>query len=114
MADRVIVPINYIERRPGSDKYRIAGKGVTVDFLSLFIDDSDWPVERICANYDLTPAEVHAAWSFYYDHKAEIDRRRSEENERFDVAYAQDHERRERLRQQYREKTGQEYPPDTP
>jgi hypothetical protein len=30
-----IVPINYIERKPDSDKYRIVGKGVTVDFLSL-------------------------------------------------------------------------------
>jgi len=32
-------------------------------------------MERICANYGVTPAEVHAAWSFYYDHREEIDQR---------------------------------------
>jgi len=112
MADRVIVPINYIERKPNSDKYRVVGKGVTVDFLSLFIGDPAWPIERICEGYDLTPAEVYAAWSFYYDHKEEIDRRIAEESAAFDAAYAQDHERRERVRQRYREKTGHDYPPE--
>ncbi len=98
MAEHVIVPINYIERKPNSDKYRIVGKGVTVDFLSLFINDPEWPVERICENYNLTPAEVYAAWSFYYDHKAEIDRRLAEESARFDTAKAQDQGRQERVR----------------
>ena len=73
MTDQVIIPINYIERKPDSAKYRIVGKGVTVGFLAQFIDDPDWPLDRICANYGLTPAEVHAAWAFYYDHRAEID-----------------------------------------
>jgi uncharacterized protein (DUF433 family) len=73
MTDQTIIPINYIERKPDSSKYRIAGKGVTVEFLVLFIDDPDWPVERICDNFGLTPAEVHAAWAFYYDHQAKID-----------------------------------------
>ena len=79
MIEPVIVPINYIERKPGSDKYRVLGKGVTVDFLALFIDDSQWPVARISAEYDLTPAEIHAAWAVYYDHKAEIDKRHADE-----------------------------------
>lgn len=30
-------------------------------------------MERICENYGLTPAEVHSAWAFYYDHQSEID-----------------------------------------
>lgn len=71
----MIIPINYIERKPNSDKYRIVGKGVTVELLSRFIGDPDWSVERICENYGLTPAEVYAAWAFYYDHKLEIDDR---------------------------------------
>jgi uncharacterized protein (DUF433 family) len=98
LAEHVIVPINYIERKPNSDKYRIVGKGVTVDFLSLFINDPEWPVERICENYNLTPAEVYAAWSFYYDHKAEIDRRLAEESARSDTAKARDQGRQERVR----------------
>lgn len=68
-----IIPINYIERKPDSQKYRVVGKGVTVEFLSQFINDSEWTVERICANYNLTPAEIYSAWAFYYDHQDEID-----------------------------------------
>lgn len=52
---------------------RTARLGITVAFLSTFLDDPDWPVERISAEYGLTPAEIHAAWSYYYDHKDEID-----------------------------------------
>jgi uncharacterized protein (DUF433 family) len=70
-----IIPINYIERKPNSDKYRIVGKGVTVEFLAQFINDPEWSIERICENYNLTPAEVHSAWAFYYDHQDEIDKR---------------------------------------
>lgn len=48
--------------------------GVTVAFLSRFIDDPEWTVERIATEYHLTPAQIHAAWSYYYDHKTEIER----------------------------------------
>jgi uncharacterized protein (DUF433 family) len=70
-----IIPINYIERKPNSDKYRIVGKGVTVEFLAQFINDPEWSIERICENYNLPPADVHSAWAFYYDHQDEIDNR---------------------------------------
>ncbi|MBZ0318982.1 MAG: DUF433 domain-containing protein [Anaerolineae bacterium] len=81
LRENTIIPINYIERKPDSSFYRVVGKGVTVEFLVGFIDDPNWTVEQICEGWGLTPAEVHAAWSFYYDHKAEIDenRRRSRE-----------------------------------
>ncbi len=68
-----IIPIQYIERKPNSEQYRIVGKGITVTFLACFIDDPEWTVERISEEYNLTPAEIYAVWSFYYDHKAEID-----------------------------------------
>ena len=48
--------------------------GVTVAFLSTFLNDPEWPVARICAEYELSPAEVHAGWSYYYDHQDDIDR----------------------------------------
>ncbi len=63
----------YIERKPQSEHYRIVGKGITVEFVSRLITDPEWPMERICDGYGLTPAEVYAAWSFYYEHKDEID-----------------------------------------
>jgi uncharacterized protein (DUF433 family) len=47
--------------------------GITVAFLSCFIDDPEWPVERITSEYRLTPAQIHAAWSYYYDHQDEIE-----------------------------------------
>ena len=68
-----LVITQYIERKPQSLHYRVIGKGITVEFLSRLIDDPEWSMERICDGYGLTPAEVYAAWSFYYDHKEEID-----------------------------------------
>jgi uncharacterized protein (DUF433 family) len=99
VTDRTIIPITHIERKPGSDKYRIAGKGVTVEFLAQFINDPAWPVERICQNYDLTPGEVYAAWSFYSDHRAEIDRRVTEGEERVERYLAEhpEHDARRNL-----------------
>jgi uncharacterized protein (DUF433 family) len=110
LSEHIIIPINYIERKPDSDEYRIVKKGITVEFLSRLIDDPDWPVERICENYGLTPAEVHAAWAFYYDHQEEIDRRLDESTARFQIAYEENHSRRERLKRQYKAKTGRNYP----
>src|SRR5258705_1054208 len=79
-----------IERKPQSDYYRIIGKGITVEFLSTLMDNAEWPTERICDNYGVTLAEVHAAWSFYYDHREEIDRRLKEAAEHFDQKREQD------------------------
>lgn len=62
-----------LERAVEIAMYRIAGKGITVAFLTDYIDDPAWPIERICNVYGLTPAEVQTAWAFYYDHQAEID-----------------------------------------
>ena len=97
MSNSVIIPLNYIERKPDSDYYRVVGKGVTVEFLSRLIDDPEWDVERICENYELTPAEVYAAWSFYYDHKEEIDRRVEEAARQFDSHAAADRAKRDKL-----------------
>jgi uncharacterized protein (DUF433 family) len=109
MNNPVIIPINYIERKPNSHKYRIVGKGVTVEFLSRLIDDPEWPMERICTNYHLTPSEVYAAWAFYFDHKDEIDRNLNETQQGDTQDDSQLHER---LTKRYQEKTGRQYPSD--
>jgi hypothetical protein len=59
-----------------------------VQFLAGFIDHADWPVERICEEFNLTPAEVYAAWAYYYDHKAEIDARIQADREAADQLLA--------------------------
>lgn len=97
----VIIPINYIERKPDSEHYRIVGKGITVEFLSRLIDDPEWSVDRICANFDLTPAEVYSAWAFYYDHKDEIDTRLSASAARHAQESRADSERREQIERRH-------------
>lgn len=106
MTHSVIIPINYIERKPNSDKYRIVGKGVTVEFLSTLLNHPEWPVERICENYNLTPAEVHAAWAFYYDHQREIDERLEAEAAHHSAIDEETQVRRDALKQRYLERTG--------
>ena len=96
-----------IERKPDSQKYRIVDKGITVEFLSRLLGDLDWPVSRICENYGLTPAEVHAAWAFYYDHKDEIDRRIQEATDSYDASDNQ--ARRDKLIQRYEQRTGRKF-----
>jgi uncharacterized protein (DUF433 family) len=103
------VAINHIERKPDSDYYRVIGKGVTVEFLSRLIDDPEWSVERICQNYNLTPAEVYAAWSFYYDHKEEIDARVKAASYVSPEEEETQRQSREKLLKQYRERTGHDY-----
>jgi uncharacterized protein (DUF433 family) len=105
----VSTAINHIERKPDSDYYRIIGKGVTVEFLSRLIDDPEWSVERICANYNLTPAEVYAAWLFYYDHKEEIDARVKAASFISPEEQALQRERRAQLLENYRNRTGHDY-----
>jgi uncharacterized protein (DUF433 family) len=109
VSESVIVPINHIEKRPDSKKYRIVGKGVTVEFLSRLIDDPEWPVERICENYGLTPAEVYSAWAFYYDHQTEIDRI-IDETEAVSARTREDDARRGNVERRYKERTGKPYP----
>lgn len=110
MTDSMIIPINYIERKPNSEYYRVAGKGITVEFLSRLLNDQEWSVERICENYGLTPAEVHAAWAFYYDHQEEIDRRLEVAAAQHALAAQGDEARRQRVQQRYKVKTGKHYP----
>lgn len=109
MTQSTIIPINTIERKPHSSKYRIVGKGVTVEFLATLLNHPDWTMEAICANYNLTPAEVHAAWAFYYDHQAEIDARLAADVSPYTEA---DAVKRAELLAQYRERTGHDYHPD--
>lgn len=77
-----VLPIEDIVTHEGSNTPRVAGTGITVAFLSRFVDDPNWSVERICAKYALTPSQVYAAWSYYYSHKEEVDRAIAEAEEK--------------------------------
>lgn len=52
----------------------ISGTRITVhDIAALYVLNRS-PLEWIVENYNLTPAQIYAALSYYYDHKEQIDR----------------------------------------
>jgi len=76
-----VLPIEHIVYHPQKKKPVIAGTVLSVAFLSGFLNKPEWTAERIAQNYELTPAQVYAAWAYYYDHQAEIDAQLETEGE---------------------------------
>jgi uncharacterized protein (DUF433 family) len=70
---------------------RVRVAQIVMDYLA-----HGWSVDEICRQHPyLTPAEAHAAMTFYFDHQAEIEEEIAEELE--EVDRTQDH-RRDRRR----------------
>ena len=59
-------------------KARIAGRRISVEDIAIWHLRLGKTVDEICAEYDLSLAEVHAALAYYYDHQAEIERQINE------------------------------------
>lgn len=74
MADETVLA-PHIVSSPGhrGGKPRIEGHGLTVAFIASLHERFNVSVAEICAEYDLVPAEVHAALAYYYDHREAID-----------------------------------------
>jgi uncharacterized protein (DUF433 family) len=70
-----IIPIEYIAMTPdiSGGKPHIAGRRITVQNIAVLHVYNGWNVEQIADELELTPAQIHAALSYYHDHKAEID-----------------------------------------
>lgn len=66
----------HIEISPGTrgGRPRIAGTRMTVEDIVIMYLRQGRSLEEIAGAYDLALAAVYAAISYYYDHKAEIDR----------------------------------------
>jgi uncharacterized protein (DUF433 family) len=66
----------HIEITPGvaGGKPRIAGHRITVQNIAIWHERLGKSVDEIVAEYDLTPADAHAALAYYFDHRAEMDR----------------------------------------
>ena len=81
MSGTIIHSINYIVSTPDicGGKPHVDGTRHTVEFLAKFQDGSR-SVADLCARYDLTPAKIYAAWSYYEDHRDEIDQGAGEED----------------------------------
>ena len=65
----------HIEISPGisGGKPRIAGHRITVQDIVIWHERMGKSADEICAEYDLTLAEVYAALAYYFDHRDEID-----------------------------------------
>lgn len=57
----------------------IAGRRIAVIHIAAWHLQQDMSVTVICAEFNLSPSEVHVALAYYYDHRAEIDRRAAED-----------------------------------
>ena len=70
----------HIEVTPGiaGGKPRVAGRRVTVQDIVIWHERLGASVDEITDEHDLTPADVHAALAYYFDHRAEIDHSRRE------------------------------------
>jgi len=61
---------------------RVAGTRIKVQHIALEYERLGWSADQICdAHPGLTLAQVHAAISYYYDHKEEIDESIREDEE---------------------------------
>lgn len=71
-----IQPITHIDMTPGhcGGAPRIAGTRITVHHLVVMVEHLGASTDEILEQYNLTPGQLHAALSYYYDHRAEIDR----------------------------------------
>src|SRR5438093_8375741 len=67
--------VEHIVATPGTcgGKPRIAGHRIRVQDIALWHEHLGYSVAEIVAHYpQLTPAEVHAALAYYYDHREAI------------------------------------------
>jgi uncharacterized protein (DUF433 family) len=72
--------VKHIVREDGvlGGKPHIEGHRIAVRHIAWWYQQGE-SAEALAQEYDLTPAEVHAALVYYYDHKDEIDRDLEEE-----------------------------------
>lgn len=73
-------PINHIVIREDG-KITIDGTRMRVQDIVAMHLLNNLSIEWIVEEFDLTPAQIHAALAYYYDHQEEIDQRMREADE---------------------------------
>ncbi len=71
--DHIAIDPDYCSGKP-----RIAGTRMPVATIAQLHLEMGETLEKIAAEYHLSPAAVYAAMAYYYDHKKEIDRHTAE------------------------------------
>jgi len=51
----------------------IAGRRISVSDIAVWHERQGRSVDEICEDFHLTPADVHAALAYYFEHREEID-----------------------------------------
>src|SRR5574341_725033 len=108
VAETLVVGKTYIVKTPGiiGGDPRIDGHRIGVHDIALRYVHLDQTVDDIVEAFDLTPAQVHAALAYYYDHVEEIEAILAE-NERFaaeHTPYEPPPEKRAEIERRYRER----------
>ena len=62
----------------------IAGRRISVEAVMTWHLKMRWSIDRIAREFDLTPASIHAALAYYFDHKEQIDRKMAGDQEWID------------------------------
>ncbi len=52
---------------------RIVGRRITVQNIAIWHEQMGKSADEICAEHDLSLAELYAALAYYFDHREEID-----------------------------------------
>jgi len=66
----------HIEMTPGvaGGKPRIIGRRIKVQDVAIWHERLGRSVDEIASEYELSFADIHAALTYYFDHREEIDR----------------------------------------
>jgi uncharacterized protein (DUF433 family) len=77
------IDTSYIVKTPGilGGESRIEGHRISVAFIVDAHIYEGVPVDEIARLYQLSPAQIHAALSYYYDHRQEIEAILAEEDQ---------------------------------
>lgn len=72
----------HIEQTPNiaGGKPRIAGHRITVQNIAVWHEHMGKSPDEICAEYNLTLADVYAALAYYHDHREEIEQSMEEQS----------------------------------
>lgn len=70
-----------------SGKARISGRRITVSDVFFWIIKDKRTINDVCQDFDLTPAQIHAALTYYYDNQKEIDDQIAQADKEFEEGY---------------------------
>ena len=72
---------DHIELTPDTvgGKPRIRGRRITVQDIAIWHERLGKSADEIATEYDLTLADVYAALAYYFDHRADIDARMTDD-----------------------------------